>query len=999
VQHNNERDLISSWRSGDLSAAHAFVRSRQSEVLSIAYLMTTNRDLARGLAQAAFIGFFREARSLDPDADHRTLLLVRVGRCFLRKEFEAEPESQSGFLSDSAPQKYGVETQRARMLAALGRLDEHERVALVLGEVAGFGPAELNRVLERGGSALVAPVETARQRLRQSLDIAQGNPVRPALLEAGFDGPRDNLWPQIEAEVAEIQHRDQRRGQIVSYGVVGIVILVIVVGLIALFGTDLIDSSNDGPSMAVEATVAAGAEDEEIPTQPTSIPPTPTPTPVPLPVGDVPDILLAYAVAPDGSSDGPLDLMAYDSASNEFHTVDGAYDLPSFSQMQWVQLSPTGDHVILIHQDREAQAVRLLATTLDSRTMESQWEIAIAEPKSPSGLGEPDLPGIAVSSDRLYIATHEALDQGRIRLDAYDLHDGTARESITINVDRDNWRSGVRHRIMLYLVPDESGLVIAHGVARTIGRQLQETALYHVALPDLEQTSSESDVDARVDTGPFFEGWGASITPDSNALYQLFHDVSSQQSRIEFLSIDTGEISTLEIPFPDHPGMAYQPLTTVMSNDGYRMYLIDPLTANVAIVNLSEQRLERFFSIDTGPLSSLFGIGPDQFTFGGSGRLSLDGTRLYLAAGYDQQGRANDMPEESGVWVLDLHEWRVVRFVAVEGMVLGVDGGFDEETLLVRVWREEAPDTGDSSAWLRVSMSDENTLIEPLGGGAIDAEAELWVFSLFDMYRQQHGRSPSVDGVLPADIETFSTLPRIEATAPRNVVSEVSTSIEVRVLDPASGQILRSPRDDVRFDPNSTMTALLTTEDQPGQLVILGPVEAGIYRGNASLPAEGTWAINVSIIEPDGSTALASNAGSVEVSPTLFGSDGNRYQFRLRFDPRQPVINEQASFKLRLVDVESGAIVSPDVHFDVDQPVLEGARIGMLPERLSISLANPGTLFGSRTILAGQVGAGVWEGRITFQDSGVWTTSVRLHLAGAPFTEIPTGRVDVLEAP
>jgi hypothetical protein len=91
MQRDNEHDQIRAWQAGSLAAAQAFVRQRQTEIRSAAYLLTLDQDQARGLAEATFVRFFRTARNLNPEADTRIELFVQLGRCFLRKEFESVP--------------------------------------------------------------------------------------------------------------------------------------------------------------------------------------------------------------------------------------------------------------------------------------------------------------------------------------------------------------------------------------------------------------------------------------------------------------------------------------------------------------------------------------------------------------------------------------------------------------------------------------------------------------------------------------------------------------------------------------------------------------------------------------------------------------------------------------------------------------------------------------------------------------------------------------------
>src|SRR5690606_14610189 len=109
-------------------------------------------------------------------------------------------------------------------------------------------------------------------------------------------------------------------------------------------------------------------------------------------------------------------------------------------------------------------------------------------------------------------------------------------------------------------------------------------------------------------------------------------------------------------------------------------------------------------------------------------------------------------------------------------------------------------------------------LLEPLPN---EEDVGYGAFSLVDLYRRQYGRTPSIDGVQPADLDTSTTLPRVEVISDRYVASETLTSIEVWILDPARGGVLDGLREGVRFDPGSTVTAFLNAEGQPEQIIVL----------------------------------------------------------------------------------------------------------------------------------------------------------------------------------
>ncbi|HEX2280526.1 MAG TPA: hypothetical protein VHG52_02065, partial [Thermomicrobiales bacterium] len=308
VQHEAGSEFVEGWRSGSLEAARAFVRSRQAESLLVAWLLTMDSDRARGLAAASLLTFLREPDGFDPDADPRLELLAAAGRCFLTREYDAVPATQSHQITHSEREHLRIETGRDRTLAALGRLSESERLALVLSEVAGLDEREVNRVLGQSGVESVVQRGQGQRRMRQTLDLPPGDSVRPMLLEAGFDRPRDDLWPHLEGPLSRIQCREQRRRRMISLGFAGVVLLVSLVTAAVLFGDDLLGDGSDPADQAVN--VPAVEDDLDI-RQSVPILPTPTPSPTPMPAGEVPNTLLAEIRHDPNSEDSYTSLAIY----------------------------------------------------------------------------------------------------------------------------------------------------------------------------------------------------------------------------------------------------------------------------------------------------------------------------------------------------------------------------------------------------------------------------------------------------------------------------------------------------------------------------------------------------------------------------------------------------------------------------------------------------------------------------------------------------------------
>jgi hypothetical protein len=842
-------------------------------------------------------------------------------------------------------------------------------------------------------------METARQRLRQSLDIPQGESVRPALLDAGFDGPRDDLWPGLEDHVAEIQRGEQRRGQLMTYGVVAAIVLVALIAIVALFGNDLISLNDDESAASTNATTEPLPEDPDLMPEPTAIPATPTPTPVPLPLADLPDLIVVNEYRREDNSHARLSLMTYDPADNRLQPVETSFPGLTGPGISSFWITPDGNRLLVLNDiQADDGSVERSIVAVDRLTAAPQWETSIGSnaPNPASSMVRP--PALVVSSAAVFVAKLET-DNTSIIVSEYDLDDGSLQTTVRLEPDSGASSLATYDVLSLYLSPDETRLVVAAQGFHWRNNQPDTGYLVQLSLPELEQVEDSSPSLQADDV--IFTTWDAALAVDGQTLYRVEQADPGRPLLVHFFDLDTGDWTTAEIPFSDNAGMPFLSVGRFLSHDGYRLYLLDHITGDVAVVHLTEKRLERFFSIDVGSFDSRFGTDTGQLVFTRNPLLSRDGKRLYIAAAADPFSSDPGNTGNSGIWIVDLTTWTIVDFLPLEETVEAILTEAGDESILIRSRSAEtlSGTSIDVGELQRVGRVGGVVVNEPVGVPDLTGDTFLWFSPMESLYRGQFGRSPAIDGAAPIDLDAFSTLPRIVASGQSNVVSGISSTVTVRIFDPMGGNLLREARDDVRFDPDSTVTAYLTNADQPGQLVVLSETEPGIYRGSVSLPGDGAWSINISIIAPDGQATVAAEAGTLIVSPTLTGSDGRRYQFRASFDPGNPTVDEMATFRIRLADVESGALVPSDVDFNVEQYALFDGQIGTLPQRLSMSLGNPVTLFGSRTVISSQVGHGVWEGTITFAEAGIWTVSVRLQFANIPVTEIYIRTLRVNAAP
>jgi DNA-directed RNA polymerase specialized sigma24 family protein len=264
LQPDSERDLIPAWQDGNLSAARQIVAMHQSEAIYVSYLLTGEHDQAIALAETGFLTLFNQSRTGDPDVEPRLLLLNLIAQSFLRGDYRERIRPDSGgLLLEPAPARFNVDDRRTLLLAALGRLDSRERAILILRDFSGLATGEITRLQERRGEPLVAPMETARQRVRQSLDIPAGDPLRPAFVEATFSAPRTEIWSRIEHDVAAIQQRSRKQSRLISAAIIVVILAILAGGTLALLG-----GAKDGTS-----SNSAGSQPGQ---QPASLPAGPT---------------------------------------------------------------------------------------------------------------------------------------------------------------------------------------------------------------------------------------------------------------------------------------------------------------------------------------------------------------------------------------------------------------------------------------------------------------------------------------------------------------------------------------------------------------------------------------------------------------------------------------------------------------------------------------------------------------------------------------------------
>ena len=980
LARHREREIVVEWRRVEAAGAEDVVRANQGEMLLLAYLLTGSPDAARGLTRDAFLRALRELPANDPEVEWRSAVLSRLCGCYLQQGYEPLTTEQ------------GV-THPA--LDVLGRLSRLQRLALVLSDVSGVGLPALNRLLASDGIPVPVDVESIRQRL----EFPGGESMRSELLAASIGRPRDDLWPSVEPVLAADRLQRQRRNRFRGLAVLASIVLVAFVSVAAMLVDYLPHDGQDSPvsTAPAEAPVAADTL-----TLPDYEPATPTPYVPATPAGNVPGALHAvvHHYAPDGTN-SHVTLDRFDS--NELQVEPSGNQLDGSLHYSTL-ISPDGGRLVLIHGEWTDRQVSYSVTVVDSATMATQWSVDVGTfEQSPTTGRNTMRVAPAVTADSVYLALidDEALES--ISIDAFDLRTGTFRDRLRIQLDMgleeddalDLWTNA-----SMRVIPDESQMYLMLDIwSSSYDWRERQVLGFAIDLPKLELSDPEAQPISLSDGDREVYWQDMAMAPGGAVLHGYTLPGDNKPARYLFLDLETDHVIELELPFDLRQGQNRIGLARIPSNDGQRVYLIDTGTGEVAVINLLQQKLERHFRIDTGAFGSRFGDGRGRLQFSGACALTHDGTRLYIAAYNSEQVMQGDADHSTGIWVVDLYTWTIVDFIPIRGGVSELKILPGSNDLLV--WNWYYADAGDQeSTWsiMRVSFDDQQ------GVASVAAEVQEpsnnWsLLALPDIYRSQYGRTPAVDGVEPADIDNYTMLPLFEATLSDGAASGVSTTLDVQVVHPVSGETMQMWGGGVRFNPDSTVMARLRADGQPGRIVMLSNVETGIYRGGVTLPADGAWSIDVLLTEPDGRQVVAANAGTGLVAPTLLGSDGNVYQLAVSSHPSSPEVDDAVVLRVRVVNAETGERLPKGVDFNLPQPVLDGEVIPAMPERVDVALINPDGSSGYRIAPLYRVTRSTYEGEFTFPYAGSWQTDIRLQIPGSRRVESPGGVIEVDSAP
>lgn len=636
-------------------------------------------------------------------------------------------------------------------------------------------------------------------------------------------------------------------------------------------------------------------------------------------------------------------------------------------------ISADGQQVLISGWEETADSVTSVIYAFDSSTMNFQWRAdLITEPIDPDGVRTST--SVAVVGDRVYVAGNRWQSSDPLMFVALDRASGSQVHASTVALG--DYTSNVP---VLYANADGTSLSLLFALWEGAPTNPAQAGIgyIHYQLPDLNEVSRQMPLP--VDAGVLY-GWGSTLAADGRTIYSLgFYE--SRTPELRFFDLESGQaLPSLAIPFESTSGVFQR----VVSADGERLYVFDPTSGEMAVVNLTTRAIEQQIVVDMSVAQgdagswlarawgavrgALLQDAGAKSSLDGSMQLSPDGTRLYaISVGWDAYHSYQGEP--NGVMVIDTRTWQVVDRWLTDTqpyqLVLGGDGQY------LYAQTMGSPNGGQPQFRVVDTTTGQDDLTADLPQGT--------VWSLAGLYRDTWGRAPEIAGVDAASIAKVSS-GKVEpfasfeiAISKPSILAGDPVTVEARFVDPKSGEVVREGQDGVRFTPPDHVQATFNrgSDRTKDVQIVLTQAEYGVYRGAALLPAAGAWSLTVTSRTDGEPLRRVSEASAVVVQTALFGSDGNRYALRITTDPQKPVRDQQFAVHAEFVDTRTGASIPDGVTLPSGAP--DTIRISLLPANgggVTTDLLLPngdGSYSGTAKVWL----AGVWQINADFDGDGV----------------------------
>lgn len=181
----NEKDLILQSKSGDIESFEKLIKTYQKMAYNVAYRIMGNEEDAKDMTQEALIKVYRNIKSFRMDSSFSTWLyriVMNTCKDALRKKkavvisldkpiHTTEGEMQMEFEDDQpTPEEKLVTKETQKMVHdALQKVNEVNRVVLVLRDIKGFSYQEISDIVDVPVGTIKSRINRGRQELKKIL--------------------------------------------------------------------------------------------------------------------------------------------------------------------------------------------------------------------------------------------------------------------------------------------------------------------------------------------------------------------------------------------------------------------------------------------------------------------------------------------------------------------------------------------------------------------------------------------------------------------------------------------------------------------------------------------------------------------------------------------------------------------------------------------------------------------------------------------------------------
>jgi hypothetical protein len=330
-------------------------------------------------------------------------------------------------------------------------------------------------------------------------------------------------------------------------------------------------------------------------------------------------------------------------------------------------VSPDGRELYFVRYQDMGDVVRGDLVALTSDSLAPRWTANVAtlpaaEVDQPNGMSLANV-AIAATADSVYVARLSG-SSAPLEIIVLDRPDGAEHSRWHLDL------GGPAASVNLFADADSGFLDVLAiepgGFGPTSGPRLTVVRLQLADGSEVARNRPQQPPDA----GGFV--WSGIPSPGGRALYKLSPYEDQATTTVEFLDLASGSVERLDVEMAIPRNIQFAPREWGASPDGTRLYVLSPLSGELAIIDLVQRRVLQKVSLGVPAptpvaASSLMDLWTNlrgllmgseaqaKVPFSERLEVSPDGRRLYgVAARSDRNGVRGD-----GIWVIDALQWRV----------------------------------------------------------------------------------------------------------------------------------------------------------------------------------------------------------------------------------------------------------------------------------------------------------------------------------------------------